>query len=224
MKIIEDSKDFHELAVLKNQIEEVRLKEKLAKRKFNEKLKKVFEPITKSLGNTSQDLTKAIVESFIESNKALEHLNNKFLEKMNDRGILASYLMSPLSEITNPENANQFRLVKDSSSNRVIDLKIHSSILFTLHDNFLFFRDTGKEFELKGDILKLKTIKNYNVDLASLQDKKLMYDFAEELNFDIKAQGVKSTRDRTLIELLKPPAIVASQISTIFLSSDPDEL
>ena len=45
------------------------------------------------------------------------------------------------------------------------------------------FRDTGKEFELKGDLLKVMTNKNYNVDLASLQDKKLMYDFAKEMNF-----------------------------------------
>ena len=36
---------------------------------------------------------------------------------MNDRGILATYLMSPLSKITNPENASQFKLRKDSNSN-----------------------------------------------------------------------------------------------------------
>ena len=53
------------------------------------------------------------------------------------------------------------------------------------------------------------TNKNYNVDLASLSDKKLMYDFAKEMNFDLKAQGSKSTRDRTLIKLLKSPAIMA---------------
>ena len=44
---------------------------------------------------------------------------------MNDRGILASYLMSPLSKITNPENTRQFKLVKDSNSNGVNDLKIN---------------------------------------------------------------------------------------------------
>ena len=48
----------------------------------------------------------------------------------------------------------------------------------------LTFRDTGKEFELKGDLLKMITNKNYNVNLASLQDKKLMYAFAKEMNFD----------------------------------------
>ena len=42
---------------------------------------------------------------------------------MNDRGKLATYLMSPLSKIINPENTTQFKLVKDSTSNRVNDLK-----------------------------------------------------------------------------------------------------
>ena len=54
---------------------------------------------------------------------------------MNDRGILASYLMSPLSKITNPENTSQFKLVKNSSSNRVKDLKIHNSKPITLYND-----------------------------------------------------------------------------------------
>ena len=47
------------------------------------------------------------------------------------------------------------------------------------------------------------------------------------MNFDSKAQGNKSTRDRTLIKLLKSPGLMvsASGVSkTIFLSSDPNEL
>ena len=69
------------------------------------------------------------------------------------------------------------------------------------------------------------TNNNYNVDLASLADKKLVYNFAKEMNFDIRGQNRKSTRDRTLIKLLKSPAIMASGISkAIFSSSDPVEL
>ena len=91
----------------------------------------------------------------------------------------------------------------------------------------LTFRDTNKQFELKGDLLEMITNSKYNVDLASLADKKLMHDFAKEMHFDTKAQGNKSTRDRTLIKLLKSPCLMvsASGVSkTIFLSSDPDEL
>ena len=227
IKNIEELEKLNELASLQNQVKVVRLQDKLGKQNFHEDMKKVFEPVTKSLENTSENLTKAITESSKENNLALENLNNKLLEIMNDRGILATYLMSPLSKITNPENTSQFKLVKDSSSNRVNDLKIHNSIPITFYGNMLTFRDTNKQFELKGDLLEMITNSKYNVDLASLTDKKLMYDFAKEMHFDQKALGKKSTRDRTLIKLLKSPGLMvsASGVSkTIFLSSDANEL
>ena len=190
-------------------------------------MKKVFEPVTDTIKNISENLTNTITETFNKNNKALENLNNKLLEMMNDRGILATYLMSPLSKLTNPEISTQFKLLKDHNSNRVNDLLIHNSIRNNLHDNLLIFRDTGKEVELNGDFLKMITNKNYNVDLASLSDKKLKYDFAKEMNFYINDQGRKSTRDSTFIKLLKSPGLLvsASGVSkTLFLSSDPDEL
>ena len=79
----------------------------------------------------------------MKNNLAKEILNNKLLEIMNDRGIIAAYLTSPLSKITNPENTSQFKLVKDPSSNRFNDLKIHNSIPITLYGNIITFRDTG---------------------------------------------------------------------------------
>ena len=225
IKNIEDLKDLNELASLQDQVKLVRLQDKLGKQNFHEDMKKVFEPVTKSLEKTSQDITKTLTETSKENNLTLENLNTKLLEIMNDRGILASYLLSPLSKITNPESSTQFKLIKDSTSNRVNDLKINNSIPITLHNNLLTFRDTNKQFELKGELLKMITNKNYNVNHASLSDKKLMYDFAKEMHFDQRRVGNKSTRDRTLINLLKSPAIMASGISkTIILSSDPDEL
>ena len=223
---VEDLQNLNEAVSLQNQVKVVRLQEKLGKQNFHEDMTKVFEPITDTLKKTG-NITKTITENSIKNNEALENLNNKLLEIMNDRGILASYLMSPLSKITNPENTTQYKLVKDANSNRVNDLNINNSIPITLYNNLLTFRDTGKEFELKGDLLKMLTNKNYNVDLASLADKKLLYDFAKEMHFDVKKIGNKSTRDRTLIKLLKSPGLMvsASGVSkTIFLSSDPDEL
>ena len=102
---------------------------------------------------------------------------------MNDGRTKASYLLSPLSKITNLENTSQFKLVQDSSSNRVNDLKVNKSIPIILHSNLLTFRDTNKQFELKRDFSNMITNKNYNVDLAGLSDKKLMYDFAKEIIF-----------------------------------------
>ena len=221
----EDLENLNKLVSLQNQVKLVKLQDKLGEQNFHEDLKKVFEPVTKSLENTSENITKAITETSIKNNQAIENINNNLLEIMNDRGILATYLMSPLSRITNPENTSQFKLVKDPSSNRVNDLKINKLIPITLYGNMLTFRNTNKKFELKGDLLEMITNSKINVDLASLSDKKLMYDFAKEMHFDLNAPGNKSTRDRKLIKLLKSPAILASGVSkTIFLSSDPDEL
>ena len=52
---------------------------------------------------------------------------------------------------------------------------------------------------MKKDLLKLITNKNYNVDYASLLEKNLLCDFAEEMYFDVKAPGKKYTRDRSLM-------------------------
>ena len=102
-----------QLASLQNQV--VRLQNNLGKQNFHEDMKKVFEPVTKSLESTAEDILKTITESSRNNKKTLENLNNKFLEIMNDSGILASYLMSPLYKITNPEGSSQYKLVKDSS-------------------------------------------------------------------------------------------------------------
>ena len=122
-------------------------------------MNKVFQPVTKPIKDVSEEVTKTITENSIKKNKAPENLNNKRLEIMNDRGILASYLLSPLSKITYLENTSQYKLVKDYSSNRVNDLLIHNTIPVTLYNILLTIPDTGKEFELKGDLLKLITRK-----------------------------------------------------------------
>ena len=132
----------NELVLLQDQVKAARLQDKLGKQNYHEVMKKIFEPVTKSLESTSQDITKTITELSVKNNQAIENLNNKLREIMNDRGILASSLLSPLSKITNPENTSHFKLIKDFTSNRVIDLKINQTIPVTLHDNLLTFRDT----------------------------------------------------------------------------------
>ena len=151
----EDLENLEEIVPLESQVKAVRLQDKLGKQIFHEKIKKVFEPVTESLEKTSENLTKAITEYSFKNNQAKESLNNKLLEIMSDRGILATYLMSLSSKITIPEKSGQFKLVKDSKSNRVNDLVIHNSKPITLYNNLLTFRDTNKVFELKGDLLKM---------------------------------------------------------------------
>ena len=92
----------------------------------------MFEPVFKTIKNVSEDVIKTMILPSKENNKALEVLNNKLLKIMNDRGILASYLMSLLSKITNLEKTSQFKLAKDSNSNTVTDFLIHNSKPITL--------------------------------------------------------------------------------------------
>ena len=223
----EDLEKLNKLASLQDQVKVVRLQDKLGKQNVHENMKNLYEPLTDTIKNTSEKITKTSTESSKENNLALEYSNNKLLEIMNDRGILASYLMSPPSKITILEKTSQFKLVKDHNSNRVNDLKINKTIPITLYGNILTFPDTNKQFELKGDLLEMITNSKFNVDLASLSDKKLLYDFAKEMHFDTKALGNKSLRDRKLIKLLNSPGLLVSASGfskTIFLSTDPNEL
>ena len=223
----EDLEKLEDLVSLQNQVKDVKLLDQLDEQNFHEDMKKVFEPVTKSLKNTSEKITNAITDSSIKNNQGIENVNNKLLEIMIDTVVLATYFMSPLSRITNPENSSQFNIVKDPNSNRVNDLLMKNKIPITLYVNKLTFRDTKKQFELTADLLEMVTNKDYNVDHASLADKKLMFDFAKEMHFDPEAAGKKPTRGKTLIKLLKSPGLIvsASGVSkTIFLSSDPYKL
>ena len=193
VKYREDLADLEELASLQDQVEEIWLQDKPGKQNYHQNTKTILEPITDAFKNTSQDTTNTFTETSFRNNKAIENLSEKFLEKKNDSGILASCLLSPPSKTSNPENTSQFDLVEDSNSKRVNDMLIHNTIPVTLYNVLLIFRGTGNEFELKGDLLKMTTNKNYNVDLASLSDKKLLYDFAKEMYYDVKDPGRKST-------------------------------
>ena len=77
---------------------------------------------------------------------------------MNDRGILATFLLSLLSKITNPEHTSQFKLIKYPISKKINDLLINKTIPVTLNNIFLRFRDAVKISKLQGD-LKLMTKK-----------------------------------------------------------------
>ena len=93
----------NELVSLQDQVKAVRLQDKLGKQNFHEDMKKVFNPVTKPLEKSSQDITKTVTEPSIGNNQAIDNLNDRLLEITNDRGIIASYLLSPLSKITNLE-------------------------------------------------------------------------------------------------------------------------
>ena len=110
------------LASLQNQVKEVRIQNKLGKQIFHEIIKKVFEPVTDTIKNTSEKLTKTITETSIINNKALNNLNEKVLEKMNDEGMVASFLASSLVNLFTADNKSQFNLMEDHNSIRMMFL------------------------------------------------------------------------------------------------------
>ena len=222
---IEDLQNLNEAVSLQNQVKVVRLLDKLGKQNFHEDMTKVFEPLTDTLKKTSDNIAKFFTENSINNNKAIENLNEKILELMNDNGLIAPYLTTSLFEVFKKDNKSQFRLRKDPNSTKLIVFLIHGTIPVTICSNMITFRDSNKTFRLEGDLLKVITNYNFNVDHSSPQDKKLFYEFAKEMKYDINSTGRPSVRHNSMIRLLDQPAIMASGFSTtIILSSDSNEL
>ena len=188
-------------------------------------MEEVFEPLTDTLKKTSENITKAITETSVNNSKAIENLNEKILELMNDKGMIAPYLASSLVEVFKRDNKSQFRLRKDPNSTKMNDFLIQGTIPVTIFSDMMVFRDSNKSFRLEGDLLKVITNYKFNVDHSSPQDNKLIYEFAKEMNYDTKSTGRPSVRHNSMVILLDQPAIMASGFSkTIILSSDPNEL
>ena len=223
---VEDLQNLNETVSLQNQVKVVRLQDKLGKQNFHEDLTGVFEPLTDTLKKTSENITKTITETSINNTKAISNLNEKILELMDENGLIAPYLASSLVNLFKPENKSQFRLRKDPNSTKINDFSIHVNIPVTLFSNLITFRDSNRSFRLEGDLLKLITNCKFNADHSSPQDKKLIYEFAKEMNYDTKSTGRPSTRHTSVIKKFKKsPAIMASGKSrTIILSSNPNEL
>ena len=88
----------------------------------------------------------------------------------------------------------------------------------------LNFRDSSNSFKLDGDFLKTMTSHNFKVGLFIQHDQKLKNEFGTEMNFYMKNIGGKSDRDRSLAQLLRSPAIMASGFSAMFLTENFNEL
>ena len=223
---VEDLQNLNEAVSLQNQVKVVRLQDKLGKQNFHEDLTEVlFEPLANTIKKTSENKANIITETSNKNNKAISDLNEKILELMNDKGMIAPYLASSLVNLFKPENKSQFRLRKDPNSTKMNDFLIHGNIPVTLFSNMITFRDSNESFRLEGDLLKVVTNYKFNADHSKPQDKKLIYEFAKEMNYDTKSTGRPSTRHTSIINILESPAIMASGISrTIILSSNPNEL
>ena len=108
IKNIEDLEKLNDAILLQKQVQEVRLQNKLGEQNYHEDIKKFFKPMTDEMKNTSENLTKAITENSINNIKAISDLNEKILELMNDRGMIAPYLTTSLVEVFKKDNKVNF--------------------------------------------------------------------------------------------------------------------
>ena len=139
--------------------------------------------------------------------------------------MIAPCLASSFVNLFETENKSQSRLIKDLNSTKLNDFLINTSVPVTLYSNMLTFRDTNRSFKLDGGLLETMTNYDFKVDHSNQHDRKVIYEFGKEMNFNNKQKERKRNRDKTLIKLPKSPSIMASGFSnTIFLPSDPDEL
>ena len=86
----EDLEKLEELVSSENQVKIVRLQDKIGRQNFHEDMKKVIEPVTKSIKDVSEEVTKSMTEISVKSKQAIENLNIKLLELVNGRGLQAS--------------------------------------------------------------------------------------------------------------------------------------
>ena len=114
--------------MLQNQVKVVRLQDKLGRQNVHQKMEEVFEPITDTLKKNSENITKSVTENSIKNNKAIENLNEKILELMNDKGMIAPFLASSLVEVFKFDNKSQFRLRENPDSTKINDFLIHGNI------------------------------------------------------------------------------------------------
>ena len=74
------------------------------------------------------------------------------------------------------------------------------------------FRDSIISLNLEGGLLETLAIFDFIVDPSNPQDRKTVFEFGKEMKFNSRQKERKITRDKTLLSLLKPPAIMAGSL------------
>ena len=177
IKNIEDSQKLNELVSLENQVKAVRLQEKLSEEIYQHERNKLLEPMTDEFRNISQDIPKTITETSIKNSNVLENLNEKNLDLMNDKGMIAPTLASSLVNLFKPENKSKFSFKKYPNSTRMKNILINGGIPVSIYNKMLTFRDSNRSFKLDGGLLEAMMNYDFNVRTSNPQDRKLIYEF-----------------------------------------------
>ena len=189
----EDLEKLKQLVSLQNQVKIVSLQDKLREQNFHEDMKKVYEALTDTIKNVSENISKTLTESSINNNKAIENLNGKVLESVNDKELIDCSLLEALKY----DNKGQFRLIKDPNSTKTNDFLINENVPITIFNNMLILRDTDKIFKLEGDLLKKMTNNKFNVDHSNQQNRKIIYEIGKEMKYNtLKNKGRPPVRQK----------------------------
>ena len=137
IKNIEDLEKLNQLVSLENQVKAVIFQDKLGKKNFHEDMKKVFEPVSKSNKDVSEEVMETMTETSIKNNMAIENINEETLELMKDKRLIAPYLASFLDSLFKQENKSQFRLIKHPNSTKVKGFLMNGDTPVTLFSNML---------------------------------------------------------------------------------------
>ena len=76
------------------------LQDNLWKQEFHDDMKEIFEPVTKSIKDVCENVTKTLMVTSEEHNNTLVNVNSKLLYIVQDRGLLSTYLLSSLQLLT----------------------------------------------------------------------------------------------------------------------------
>ena len=196
------------------------MQDKSGEQKNHHDRNNLLEQLTDAFRNTSQDTTKTITGTSIKNNKVLENLNEKSLDLMNEKGMIAHTLAASLAKLFKPENKSQIRFKKDLNSTRMKDFLINGGTPVSIYDNMVTFRDSYKSFKLDGDLLETRKNFGFDVSKSNPKDQKLIYEFGKKMNFNIRQQGRRSDRDKSMTicaHSFKSPAIMVSGVTTLFL-------
>ena len=142
---------------------------------------------------------------------------------MNDKGRIAPYLASSLVMLFKPEKS-LFRVIKDLNSTKMNEVLINGGIPVTLFSSMLTFTASNKSFKFDGDLLETMKNFDFNVSHSIPQDQRLIHEFGKEMDFNIRQKGRKCHGDKSLMKLIRSPAIMASGISTKVLPSHLNEV
>ena len=187
----EDLEKLEELVSLQSQVKAMGLQDKLGEQNYHHETEKLCEPVVDIIKNTFEKITKTLTENSVNINEVIENLNEKKLELINDKGLIATYLAFSLVMLLQPENKSQIKLIKNHKSTNMNDFSMNGGIPVTLFSNMLVFRDSIKSFKLDEDLLE--TISNYdfNVSLSNPKDQKLDYETGKQMIINIKQKTTK---------------------------------